>query len=416
MLTNQHNILLIDDDIDVLDAYSQLLSEAGHRVYACSNPLMAQELVSEEWAGIVLSDVCMPHCSGIELLNELLRQDASLPVLLITGHGDVPMAVEAVKKGAWDFLQKPVNPVQLLALVDKALAQRQSKVARRQWQKDQLEDNLIGRSEWVTRMRQTLQQLAETDIAVYFHGERGTGRTLAACYLHRMNSRPEQALVFGDILEGQPAPLEEWLEQAQGGMLVLRNMEFLTQAQQHQLVNLQGQDVPPFRLVGIGQQPLIALAGNNSISADLYYCFAMTQLFYPPLSQRPDDIEPLFHHYLQQACLKLNHDVPVLPPDFCKKLLKRQWLNNVRELANAARLFAVGVMPLNNFPNPQLHNVEPMQLDQRVEDFERQIIIEALNIHQGKINDVSEYLQMPRKKLYLRMKKFGLNKHHYRST
>ncbi|MXG37655.1 transcriptional regulator, partial [Escherichia coli] len=143
--------------------------------------------------------------------------------ILITGHGDVPMAVEAVKQGAWDFLQKPVNPGQLLELVDKALAQRQSQVMRRQWQKEHMEDNLIGRSEWVIQMRQTPQQLAETDVAVYFHGERGTGRTLAACYLHRLSTRGDRPIIFGDILQGQETPLQAWCEQAQGGTLVLRN-------------------------------------------------------------------------------------------------------------------------------------------------------------------------------------------------
>ncbi|EPG6135394.1 two-component system response regulator PgtA [Klebsiella pneumoniae] len=414
MLTHQHNILLIDDDSDVLDAYAQLLTEAGHRVYACRDPLMAQDLVSEEWAGIVLSDVCMPHCSGIDLLKILLKHDPHLPVMLITGHGDVPKAVDAVEKGAWDFLQKPVNPEQLLGLVDKALAQRQAQVVRRQWQKEQLEDNLIGRSEWVMQARHRLRQLAETDIAVYLHGERGTGRTLAACYMHRLSSRHAQPIIFGDILEDQDAPLNEWIAQAQGGTLVLRNIEFLTQAQQHMLAHLQGQDVPPFRLVGIGLQPPIAMAGNNRIIPDLYYCFAMTQQHCPPLAQRLDDIEPLFLHYLQQACLRLNNPVPELPPALAKRLIARPWPNNVRELANAAKLFAVGVMPLADIPNPVLHAVEPVQLDQRVEDYERQIIVEALNIHQGRINDVSEYLQIPRKKLYLRMKKFGLNKHHYR--
>ncbi len=99
MLSQQAQILLIDDDADVLDAYTMLLSQAGYQVQACSNPLKAQEMLGEEWPGIVISDVCMPGCSGIELMALLLAHDACLPVLLITGHGDVPMAVEAVKKG-----------------------------------------------------------------------------------------------------------------------------------------------------------------------------------------------------------------------------------------------------------------------------------------------------------------------------
>lgn len=105
MLSNNCSILLIDDDADVLDAYTQLLEQAGYHVSACNNPFDAREQVPKDWPGIVLSDVCMPGCSGIDLMTVFHQDDDLLPILLITGHGDVPMAVEAVKKGAWDFLQ-----------------------------------------------------------------------------------------------------------------------------------------------------------------------------------------------------------------------------------------------------------------------------------------------------------------------
>jgi Response regulator containing CheY-like receiver, AAA-type ATPase, and DNA-binding domains len=121
MPSNEFSILLIDDDADVLDAYTLLLEQAGYRIFVCNNPLDAQQWIEKDWPGIVLSDVCMPGCSGIDLMTLLHRDDKQLPILLITGHGDVPMAVEAVKKGAWDFLQKPVDPGKLLTLVDAAL-------------------------------------------------------------------------------------------------------------------------------------------------------------------------------------------------------------------------------------------------------------------------------------------------------
>lgn len=414
MLSKEQHILLIDDDADVLDAYTMLLHQAGYQVQACNNPLAAQGLLNQEWPGIVISDVCMPGCSGIELMELLLAQDARLPVLLITGHGDVPMAVEAVKKGAWDFLQKPVNPAQLLEQVSTALAQRRSYVARRRWQQEQLQANLIGRSEWIKQLRVRLQQVAETDLAVYLQGELGVGRTLAARYLHRMSYRSEQPLVIGELVPGVEAPLEQWIEQVNGGTLILRNLDNLTAAQQARLIQLQGQEPLPFRLIGIGTSSLVEMAAANIIVPDFYYCFAMTQIGCLPLSQRPDDIEPLFRHYLQQACLRLNHPLPELPADLVKRLVRRVWPNNVRELANAAELFAVGVMPLAETANPLLHESEPPPLDQRIEDYERQIITEALNLHQGRINEVSEYLQIPRKKLYLRMKKYELDKQHYR--
>ncbi|MFC0225236.1 two-component system response regulator PgtA [Serratia aquatilis] len=414
MLSQEQHILLIDDDLDVLDAYTMLLTQAGYQVKACSNPLEAQELLTKEWPGIVISDVCMPGSSGIELMELLLARDACLPVLLITGHGDVPMAVEAVKKGAWDFLQKPVNPAQLLEQVASAMAQRSSYIARRRWQKEQLHASLIGRSEWIKQLRVRLQQVAETDLAVYLHGELGVGRTLAARFLHHIGHRNEQPLIIGELVPGNEPPLEQWIEQAQDGTLVLRHLNYLPIAQQAQLIRLQAQQPLPFRLIGIGPSTLVEMAAGNIILPDFYYCFAMTQIACIPLAQRPDDIEPLFRHYLQQACLRLNRQVPELPAELIKRLSRRVWPNNVRELANAAELFAVGVMPLAETANPLLHESEPLPLDQRVEDYERQIITEALNLHQGRINEVSEYLQIPRKKLYLRMRKYDLDKQHYR--
>ena len=121
MLSNNCSILLIDDDADVLDAYTQLLEQAGYHVSACNNPFDAREQVPKDWPGIVLSDVCMPGCSGIDLMTLFHQDDDLLPILLITGHGDVPMAVEQMKRGAVDFLQKPVSAVPLQAALEHAL-------------------------------------------------------------------------------------------------------------------------------------------------------------------------------------------------------------------------------------------------------------------------------------------------------
>ncbi|MEL2358973.1 sigma-54 dependent transcriptional regulator [Klebsiella pneumoniae] len=378
MLSNNCSILLIDDDADVLDAYTQLLEQAGYHVSACNNPFDAREQVPKDWPGIVLSDVCMPGCSGIDLMTLFHQEDDLLPILLITGHGDVPMAVEAVKKGAWDFLQKPIDPGKLLTLVDAALRQRQSVIARRQYCQQKLQVELIGRSQWTVRYRQRLQQLAETDIAVWLYGEPGTGRMTGARYLHQLGRHAE-----GPFIACELTPANE---------------------------------KRPFRLIGIGSASLVELAASSQIVAELYYCFAMTQIGCQPLSKRPDDIEPLFHHYLQKTCQRLNHPVPEVDAGLLKGMMRRVWPNNVRELANAAELFAVGVLPLAETVNPLMHIGEPTPLDQRVEDVERQIITEALNIHQGRINEVAEYLLIPRKKLYLRMKKYGLNKEHYKGV
>ena len=196
MLDDNYDILLIDDDTDVLEAYCMLLEQAGYRVYACHDPLAAKELVHRDWCGIVLSDVCMPGCSGIDLMALFLEKDKYLPVLLITGHGDVPMAVEAVKQGAWDFLQKPVDPEHLLTLTEKALTARKQRVTQRRWSSEQLTLNLAGESEWTEHVRQQLRGLAETHAAVFLHGEPGSGRTYLARYLHQISSNKRGPLVI----------------------------------------------------------------------------------------------------------------------------------------------------------------------------------------------------------------------------
>lgn len=414
MLSNDCSILLIDDDADVLDAYTQLLEQAGYRVCACDNPFEARERVQKDWPGIVLSDVCMPGCSGIDLMTLFHQDDQQLPIVLITGHGDVPMAVDAVKKGAWDFLQKPVDPAKLLTLVDAALRHRQSVIARRQYCQQKLQVELIGRSQWMQQYRQRLQQLAETDIAVWLQGEPGTGRMTGARYLHQLGHHAAGPFINCELTPANAPKLGELIEQAQGGTLVLRHLENLTAGQQHQLVQLQSLERRPFRLIGVGSASLVEMAASGQVVAELYYCFAMTQITCPPLSQRPDDIEPLFHYYLQKTCQRLNHPVPQVDSNLLKGMMRRAWPNNVRELANAAELYAVGVLPLAETANPLMHAGEPMPLDRRVEDIERQIITEALNLHQGRINEVAEYLLIPRKKLYLRMKKYGLSKEHYK--
>ncbi|QHM77423.1 C4-dicarboxylate transport transcriptional regulatory protein DctD [Mixta theicola] len=415
MSGNECSILLIDDDADVLDAYASLLEQAGYQVCACNNPVEARAWVKKDWPGIVLSDVCMPGCSGIDLMTLFHQDDPQLPILLITGHGDVPMAVEAVKKGAQDFLQKPVDPARLLALVEQALRQRRAVIARRHYRQQTLQAELIGRSAWIERYRRRLEQLAETDLAVWFYGESGTGRMSGARYLHQLGRHAAGPFIYRELTPENAPQLNEMMAQARNGTLVLSHPEHLTREQQQHLIQLQSLEPRPFRLIGTGTVSLAQLAADGQIMAEFYYCFAMTHIACLPLAQRPDDIAPLFHHYLQKACQRLNRPLPAVDNGLLKALERRVWLSNVRELAHAAELFAVGVSPLTATADPQLRIGSPLPLDHRLEEAERRIITEALNIHQGRINEAASYLKIPRKKLYLRMKKYQLDKKHYKA-
>lgn len=282
----------------------------------------------------------------------------------------------------------------------------------------QLRNQIIQHLDKIERLSQGLSPAERQQLGVILQDSRALlaelDRVLYNMFLVREKVGELAARI--DWLHDDAHTLNELIAQAQGGTLVLSHPEHLTHEQQHQLVQLQSHEKRPFRLIGIGSASLVELAASSQIVAELYYCFAMTQIGCQPLSKRPDDIEPLFHHYLQKTCQRLNHPVPEVDAGLLKGMMRRVWPNNVRELANAAELFAVGVLPLAETVNPLMHIGEPTPLDQRVEDVERQIITEALNIHQGRINEVAEYLLIPRKKLYLRMKKYGLNKEHYKGV
>ncbi|MDN0088030.1 sigma-54 dependent transcriptional regulator [Yersinia nurmii] len=414
MLTNEQQILLIDDDIDVLDAYCQILTQEGYQVAAYSSPQAAAELITTDWQGMVISDVCMPNLSGMALLEILLAKDRHLPILLISGHGDVPMAVEAVKKGAYNFLEKPVNPEKLLQCVQQALADRQALIARRHWQREQLSEHLLGNSGWVRQLRERLQMLADIDVPVFFYGELGTGRSLAARYLHQLSQRRNHPLIIIDPTSDEHLDLNSYINQVQNGTLVVKNIERLASQQQRALAQLQNPEECHFRLIALSNALPAQLAAQQLLVPELYYRFSLSHIECLPLAKRPGDIEVLFRHYLENACKRLNRQQPLLSEAFVKSLCRRPWPGNIRELLNAAELFAVGVMPLTENSMERVTETDSGPLDERIEQYELKIINEALNIHQGRINDVAEYLQVPRKKLYLRMKKYGIDKKDYR--
>ncbi|MCW6567636.1 two-component system response regulator PgtA [Yersinia ruckeri] len=414
MLTNEQQILLIDDDIDVLEAYCQILTQEGYQVVPYNSPQAAAELITTDWQGMVISDVCMPNLSGMALLEILLTRDRHLPVLLISGHGDVPMAVEAVKKGAYDFLEKPVNPEKLLQCVQQALADRKALITRRHWQREQLSEHLLGNSGWVRQLRERLQMLADVNVPVFFYGELGTGRSLAARYLHQLSPRRDKPLVILDPSSDKNFDLDRGINQVQCGTLVIKNIEQLNSQQQRTLAHRQNPEECQFRLIALSQSLPTQLAAQQLLVPELYYRFSLSQIECLPLAKRPGDIEVLFRHYLENACNRLNRQQPQLTEAFVKSLCRRPWPGNIRELLNAAELFAVGVMPLTENTMAFTTESDGGPLDERIDQYELKIINEALNIHQGRINDVAEYLQVPRKKLYLRMKKYGIDKKDYR--
>lgn len=418
MFNTAYNVLLIDDDIDILDSYQDLLRQEGYQVMTCADPTDIVSQIPNNWIGVVLCDVLLPNISGLDLLAQIIQRDPQIPVIMITGHGDVPMAVEAVKKGATNFLEKPISPENLLIQVEKALEKRAALIENRQWQLDKLNKTFIGQSDWIIAIRRQLQKLAEIDVPVFLWGETGTGRHLSATYLHKLSQHKQAPLINVECLSNNLINIEKLMSEVGQGTLVLKNIHCLPASEQQILANGLHNPNIQFRLIAISDIPLLNLIQEQTLISELYYLFLHTQLELLPLKKHPTDIISIFCHYVHKSCARLNKDYVEPPKKLLQHLLNQEWQGNVKELIHVAELYAIGLLVEQtasaNIITPTLKTENIKPLDEQINEYEKQIIEEALIFYQGKINEVANYLDIPRKKLYLRMRKYGIDKKNYK--
>ncbi|QIQ20802.1 sigma-54-dependent transcriptional regulator [Zophobihabitans entericus] len=415
MFSHKNQILLIDDDIDILEAYQDLLEQEGYQVITCADPVNIVEQIPENWNGIILCDVLLPNISGLVLLEQFLTQDPQLPVIMITGHGDVPMAVDAVKKGATDFLEKPLTPEKLLDKVKEALFIRQRVVENRLRQLKILNEEFIGHSPWMKKLKQQLQRLADVDIPVFLWGEMGTGKHLAAKNLHQLNCHHSHLFYIKDCQSPDKIEVIKLIEQEFTGTLILSHIHCLSHNEQIQLVNSQQAEKRSFRLIILSEKPLSDLIQQKLIIPELYYLFSHTQIHMLALRDHPTDIGDIFKYYVQKSCKRLNKPEMPIKNQFISSLIKREWIGNIRELASAAELYVIGLYSTTTLlPTNSVNHKKDISLDEQVSLYEKQVIEDALNYYQGRINEAAQYLGIPRKKLYLRMRKYELDKKIYK--
>ncbi|WP_040977259.1 sigma-54-dependent transcriptional regulator [Necropsobacter massiliensis] len=407
------NILLIDDDNDVLQAYQDLLEMEGYHTNILSDPSLILDIIPTNWEGIIISDIYMPNISGWNILKQIQEKDKYLPVILITGHGDIPMAIEAMKQGAFYFIEKPLKPENLLNQINLALTQRKQYLSTQKQLQHQLEIEFIGNSRWIKSLRQQLQQYTQINLPIFIYGENGTGRMSIAEYLYKNHSpKLENKKRIELITTTNEQELQNYIMN-DSAFIIIKNIEYLTKsAQQLLLQYIHKKD--NYRLVVLSQYSLQQLVKDFNLLPELYYIFSSSELECPPLSYRTGDIEPLFRHFVEKTCKRLNKKKPLISENFIKQLLSQQWIGNINQLIHTAELYAVGVNIKNDSLYFNLDKQGECSLDNLVEEYERNIIMETLDRFQGKINETAHYLQIPRKKLYLRMKKYGIDKTEYK--
>ncbi|UXI01964.1 sigma-54-dependent transcriptional regulator [Photobacterium sp. TY1-4] len=418
-INNDIEVLVIDDDQDVVDAYQQLLEISGYKACAITDPTLVMNMLNRNWPGVIVTDMYMPGLSGMELLAQIKALDPDLPVIMITGHGDIPMAVDAVRKGALDFLQKPLQPNELLALLDKHLPIRQQQIDQRASLTQSTAELLIGDSPLMVRLREQITEVALTTKDVLIEGSHGVGRHTVARLLHQKSELCDGPYLTtaGDSIQCT-ADLQRSMIAARGGSLCLMHPQDMPQETQKWLCRFlleqERLNKKEVRVLAVVEGTPEAQVEQDKLLPELFYFLSQIRFQLPSLKQRNCDIIPLFRHFLKQSCQKLSKAVPSIDKAYLNTLSRYEWPGNVLELKNVAELYAIGIVKLAGQERTKPLEQMSSPLDELVGSYEKQIIEDALYLFAGRINDVSNYLQIPRKKLYLRMKKHNLDKAEYK--
>ncbi|HAS6880511.1 DNA-binding response regulator [Vibrio parahaemolyticus] len=441
------NIALIEDDDIVRQATSQWLQLAGFNVEAFSTGDAGKAAILSQDFDAVVSDVRLPDSDGLSILESLIDHHIQTPVILITGHGDVDMAVSALQKGAFDFIEKPFQPERLSQRVTEAVETYRAQTSTQDRQEylasvSGLEEVLIGRSRVMQQLREQVAKLARIDTNVIIYGETGCGKELVATSLHKESQRKSHRFVpincgaipenlfeselFGHepgAFTGASKRRIGKLEYADKGTLFFDEIESMPLSMQVKVLrSLQEHTV---ERVGGNQQinvdlRVIAAAkedlnDHEEFREDLYYRLNVAQIYLPPLREREEDALILFEHF----ALQTNSDSRPLSDADRNAVLSYAWPGNVRELRNVAMRFAlddtVSVMEiLSSRPSSTTEETQagvPLMI--QLHNFERKVLHDSLVRHQGRINEVMQELDLPRRTLNQKMQKFGLNRSDY---
>ncbi|PNG35137.1 C4-dicarboxylate ABC transporter [Pseudomonas protegens] len=435
-----NSVIVVDDEASIRTAVEQWLSLSGFEVQLFSRAEDCLAQLPKNFPGVILSDVRMPGISGLELLAQVQRLDPDLPIILLTGHGDVPMAVEAMRDGAYDFLEKPFSPDTLLSSLRRALDKRRLVLENRRLHQQadsraKLDATLLGMSRALQTLRRQVLDLAALPVNVLIRGETGSGKELIARCLHDFGPRagkpfvalncaaiPEQlfeAELFGHesgAFTGAQGKRIGKLEYAHGGTLFLDEIESMPLAQQVKLLRvLQEQKLErlgsnqsikvDLRVIAATKPDLLEEARAGRFREDLAYRLTVAELRLPPLRERREDIPQLYEHFAQAAAERLGRSVAPLSGAQLSRLLSHDWPGNVRELANAAERQVLGL------GEPEAEVLETGQsLAAQQEAFEAQCLRAALTRHKGEIKAVLNELQLPRRTLNEKMQRHGLTR------
>ncbi len=439
---NDFLIYLIEDDEDVRRGCEQTIQLANLDVRGFTTAEAALAAMEEFPPAVVVSDVRLPGISGLELLDEIQKHDRDIPLILITGHGDISMAVQAMRNNAYDFIEKPFRSERLVDVIRRALEKRRLILEIRRLH-EQLGNAgkkmpLIGHSDEIQKVRRSIAALAPTDVDLLILGETGSGKEVVAHAIHELSGRtgpfvaincgalPEaifESEIFGHesgAFTGATRKRIGKIEYADGGTLFLDEIEsmplllqvkFLRVLQDHCVERLGSNSCIPVdcRIVAASKVNLQHLSEQGDFRADLYYRLNVVSIEVPPLRQRPGDIAPLMAYFISRAASRFNREAVTWNEQDLLKWQQHDWPGNVRELKTVAERLCLGVSD----------GIEPSRmvttsLSAKVEVYERGLIRDALKSTKGNVSAAAELLQLPKKTLYDKLNMHALEPKNYR--
>ena len=431
-------VMFVEDDEPLRLATVQTLELAGLQVLAFDRAAPALARLAPDFPGVVVSDIRMPGIDGLELLTRVQAIDSDIPVMLVTGHGDVPMAVAALHDGAFDFIPKPFAAERLLAAIRRALDRRALVMENRKLRTAAAavaleESPLIGESQAMVRLRAMIGQLADADVDILLEGETGTGKELVARMLHRSGRRrgkPFVAVNCAALPEG-PAEIELFghaadsvphtrlsrvgrIASSNGGTLLLDEIDSMPLAMQARLLRvLEEREVHPIgaerpeavdlRVIATAKEDLAKAVAEGRFRADLYYRLATMRLRVPALRECEGDVFLLFAAFMEEAKQQLGIGEVSFSAAVHAHLAGHRWPGNVRELKNFALEVASGRSAAGTAEEA------PADLPTRLAKFEENLIRDALQRHGGRVSQALAELGVPRKTLYDKIARLGID-------
>ncbi len=403
-------VLLVDDDIEVREALGQMLELADLEPFLAGSFVAAKDLITREFDGVIVTDIRMPGRDGFHLLDYARAADPELPVILLTGEGDIPMAVKAMDAGAHSFLEKPCAPSDLLATVRKALGLRaeilDSRRQRLQFESGDAASRMLhGISPLAAYLRERVRAVARAGAEVLILGEPGSGTPKIAEVIHLLSAAARHPFVKRSAAGLDVASLSEAYASARAGTLYIDEIGQLGGPAQFALLD-RLEAGGGARIIAGSTHDLGAEVEAGRFSADLFYRLDLMRVRIPAIRERSEDIPVLFRHYVAQACEQANLPIPDITPDHIARLMAQDWPGNARALMNAAMRFVMGLGDVDV--------ADGIGLAEQMAKVERQLLIEALGKAGGNATAAAVGLKLPRKTFYDKLARHGIRPEDYR--